>query len=224
MKNKKILIIMIITMLFTGCSASKENSLLKEGKQALERHEYTKAKDILSQVLTDDSSNQDARSMYIQAVKMSDVDTYEEQKRYENAIECLEEIEKLNGGSSEIKKEASKKKKELVKLNEEYEKAKANRKENAKDVSSQGKYKLEQDAIKANQKEEQAKEDKEEEENQNLEENNNNQSNNESNNQEENTLENGGSNSEGSVQIPNTQQSGQESNSPIQSSEQEPTQ
>lgn len=221
MKNKKILIIMIITMLFTGCSASKENSLLKEGKQALEKHEYTKAKDILSQVLTDDSSNQDARSMYIQAVKMSDVATYEEQKRYEKAIECLEEIEKLNGGSSEIKKEASKKKKDLVKLNEEYEKAKETRKENAKDVSSQGKYKLEQDAIKANQKEEEVKKDKEEQENQNIEENNNSQSTNESNNQEGNTLENGGSNSEGSVQTPSTQQSGQESSSPIQQSGQQ---
>ena len=164
MKKNKILIIMIITMLFTGCSASKENSLLKEGQQALERYEYTKAKDILSQVLTDDSSNEDARIMYIQAVKMSDVATYEEQKRYEKAIECLEEIEKLNGGSSEIKKEASKKKKELIKLNEEYEKAKENRKENAKNVSSQGKYKLEQDAINANQKEEEVEEDKEEQE------------------------------------------------------------
>ena len=75
MKNKKILIIMIITMLFTGCSSVKGNGLLREGKHALERHEYTKAKDILSQVLTADSSNEDARSMYIQAVKMSDVPT-----------------------------------------------------------------------------------------------------------------------------------------------------
>lgn len=214
MKNKKILIIMIITMLFTGCSASKENSLLKEGQQALERHEYTKAKDILSQVLTDDSSNEDARIMYIQAVKMSDVATYEEQKRYEKAIECLEEIEKLNGGSSEIKKEASKKKKELIKLNEEYEKAKETRKENAKNVSSQGKYKLEQDAINANQKEEEVEEDKDkeeqEQEDQNVEENNNNQNTNEENNQSGNTQENGGSNSEGSIQTPSIKPSEQE--------------
>ena len=206
MKNKKILIIMIITMLFTGCSASKENSLLKEGQHALEIHEYTKAKDILSQVLTADSSNENARSMYIQAVKMSDVATYEEQKRYEKAIECLEEIEKLNGGSSEIKKEASKKKKELIKLNEEYEKAKENRKENAKDVSSQGKYKLEQDAINANRKEEEYKE----QEDQSVEENTEGNNSNEENNQSGNTQENSASNSEGSVQTPSTEPSEQE--------------
>ena len=215
MKNKKILIIMIITMLFTGCSAAKGNGLLREGKHALERHEYTKAKDILSQVLTADSSNEDARSMYIQAVKMSDVATYEEQKRYEKAIECLEAIEKLNGGSSEIKKEASKKKKELIKLNEEYQKAKEDRKENAKEASSQGKYKLEQDAINANQKEEEVEENTEEQQEdqnveENKEENNTNQNTNEENNQSGNTQENGGSNDEGSVQTPSTQQSQQE--------------
>ena len=43
-------------------------------------------------------------------------------------------IEKLNGGSIEIKREASKKKRELKKLNEEYQKDKATRKENAKDA------------------------------------------------------------------------------------------
>ena len=41
MKYKNILIIMIITILFTGCSASKKDELLNEGKLALERHEYT---------------------------------------------------------------------------------------------------------------------------------------------------------------------------------------
>ena len=43
MKYKNILIIMIITILFTGCSAFKKDELLNEGKLALEKHEYTKA-------------------------------------------------------------------------------------------------------------------------------------------------------------------------------------
>ena len=48
---------MIITILFTGCSASKKDELLNEGKLALERHEYTKAQELLSQALTADSTN-----------------------------------------------------------------------------------------------------------------------------------------------------------------------
>ena len=131
MKYKNILIIMIITILFTGCSASKKDELLNEGKLALERHEYTKAQELLSQALTADSTNENARSMYIQAVKMKDAAEYEEKKNYDKAIACLEAIENLKGGSSDIKNEASKKKKELIKLNEEYKKAQEERKENA---------------------------------------------------------------------------------------------
>ena len=109
MKNKKILIIMVITIFFTGCSPSKEDTLINEGKLALEKHDYTKAQDLLSQVLTMDSTDENARSMYIQAVKMKDSAEYEE-KNYEKSIECLEVIENLKGGSSQIKSEASQKK------------------------------------------------------------------------------------------------------------------
>ena len=203
--------IIVIAMLFTGCSKVKEDSLLEKGKLALERHEYINAKDILSQVLTDDSSNEDARSMYIQAVKMTDANMYESQKRYDKAIECLDAIEKLNGGSIEIKREASKKKRELKKLNEEYEKDKATRKENAKDASSKGTYKLEQDAIKANQKEQEKQEDQNKEEST---EQNNNQNSTVENNQSENKQENNNLNNGVTNETPSIQQSQQEQ--PIQ--------
>ena len=157
MKQKKILILMIITIFFTGCSAFKEDELLNEGKLALEKHEYTKAQDLLSQVLTADSTNENARSMYMQAVKMNDAAEYEEKQNYDKAIECLNVIENLKGGSSKRRKE---------------------RKENAKDVSSKGQYKLEQDALKENQKQEALKE-KEEQKAQE-----------EENNQQDNKLEN----------------------------------
>ena len=62
--------------------------------------------------------------------------------------------------------------------NEEYKKAQEERKENAKDASSQGQYKLEQDAIKENQKQEAIKE----EEEQKTQEEENNQQNNQSGN------------------------------------------
>lgn len=202
MKNKKILIIMIITIFFTGCSPSKEDTLINEGKLALEKHDYTKAQDLLSQVLTIDSTDENARSMYIQAVKMKDSAEYEEKRNYEKSIECLEVIENLKGGSSQIKSEASQKKKELIKLNEEYKKAQEERKENAKDVSGQGKYKLEQDAIKENQKQEAIKE----EEEQKTQEEENNQQNNQSGNTQDGTIQ---ENTNGTTQTPNNQSSQQ---------------
>ena len=200
MKNKKILIIMIITIFFTGCSPSKEDTLINEGKLALEKHDYTKAQDLLSQVLTIDSTDENARSMYIQAVKMKDAAEYEEKKNYDKSIECLEVIENLKGGSSQIKSEASQKKKELIKLNEEYKKAQEERKENAKDVSGQGKYKLEQDAIKENQKQEAIKE----EEEQKTQEEENNQQNNQSGNTQDGTIQ---ENTGDITQTPSNQQS-----------------
>lgn len=200
MKNKKILIIMIITIFFTGCSASKEDTLINEGKLALEKHDYTKAQDLLSQVLTMDSTDENARSMYIQAVKMKDAAEYEEKRNYEKSIECLEVIENLKGGSSQIKSEASQKKKELIKLNEEYKKVQEERKENAKDVSGQGKYKLEQDAIKENQKQEAIKE----EEEQKTQEEENNQQNNQSGNTQDGTIQ---ENTGDIIQTPSNQQS-----------------
>ena len=200
MKHKNILIIMIITIFFTGCSASKEDTLINEGKLALEKHDYTKAQDLLSQVLTIDSTDENARSMYIQAVKMKDSAEYEEKRNYEKSIECLEVIENLKGGSSQIKSEASQKKKELIKLNEEYKKAQEERKENAKDVSGQGKYKLEQDAIKENQKQEAIKE----EEEQKTQEEENNQQNNQSGNTQDGTIQ---ENTGDITQTPSNQQS-----------------
>ncbi len=217
MKNRKILFIMIMTLLFTGCSAPKENELLNEGKLALEKHEYAKAEDLLSQVLTADSTNENARSMYIQAVKMKDAAEYEENKNYDKAIECLEAIEKLKSGSSEIKSEASKKKKELIKLNEEYKKAQEERKENAKDISGQGKYKLEQDAIKENQKQE-AEQEKEEEKEENNQENSGQENNNQENsNQSGNTQGNGGQNNNENNTGTTTQTPGTQPSQPNQS-------
>jgi len=207
MKNKSILIIMMITIFLTGCSRAKEDELFKKGKLALEKHEYTNAQEILSQVLTADSNNENARSMYMQAVKMKDALEYENKQLYDKAIQCLEDVEKLKGGSSDIRSEAAQKKKELTKLNEEYKNAQEERKENAKDVSSQDKYKLEQEALKENQKEEEIEEEQENQEKENNQQNNNQQNNNQQNNESGNTQ--GGmiqENSESTTQVPSNQQ------------------
>ncbi len=92
------------------------------------------------------------------------------------------------------------KRKELIKLNEEYKKAQEERKENAKDASSQGQYKLEQDAIKENQKQEAIKE----EEEQATQEEENNQQNNQSGNTQDGTSQ---ENTGDVIQTPSNQQS-----------------
>ena len=93
-----------------------------------------------------------------------------------------------------------KRKKKLIKLNEEYKKAQEERKENAKDISSQGQYKLEQDAIKENQKQEAIKE----EEEQKTQEEENNQQNNQSGNTQDGTIQ---ENTGDVIQMPSNQQS-----------------
>ena len=152
MKNKIIIAIIMITIFFIGCSRVKEGELFSKGKVALEKHEYKEAQEIFSQVLSADSTNENARSMYMQAVKMKDALEYANKHLYDKAIESLEAIEKLKGGSSKIKSEASEKKKEIIKLNEAYKKAQEQRKENAKQVSSQENSKLEENALKENHK------------------------------------------------------------------------
>lgn len=141
MKTKVILAIAILSIFLTGCNLSQEINLVDQGKSALERHEYTEAKDLLSQALEVDSTNEHARCMYIQAIKMLEVKKYESLKKYKKAIKELEIIENIKNGSNTIKNEASTKKKELEKLNEEYEKAQLDRKENAKKSSSNDTYK-----------------------------------------------------------------------------------
>ena len=80
------------------------------------------------------------------------------------------------------------------------EKLQEERKENAKDISSQGQYKLEQDAIKENQKQEAIKE----EEEQKTQEEENNQQNNQSGNTQDGTIQ---ENTGDVIQMPSNQQS-----------------
>lgn len=142
MKLKIILPTLLLSMLMVGCSFD-ENESLNEGKTALEKHEYSKATDIFSDILQGDSSNEEARSMYIQAIKMQKSDKYESIGDYKNAIEELTDIEKLDEGSQSILNEAKEKKEQLIKKNDEYEKAREKRRENAKISSSNDSYNYE---------------------------------------------------------------------------------
>ncbi|MGL5348790.1 MAG: tetratricopeptide repeat protein [Peptostreptococcaceae bacterium] len=147
MKIKIILAIAILMIGLSGCSSENERNLVDEGQVALEKYEYTQAKELLSEALEIDAADEHARSMYIQATRMLNAKDYEEQQNYKKAIKELEAIEKIKNGSSAIKSEASTKKKELEKLQEEYEKAQAERKSNAKNTSSNDSYRVQKDAL-----------------------------------------------------------------------------
>ena len=166
MKRNKFLIALLLVIFLTGCSA-KTNPILDSGKVALEKHDYKEAMELLSSILDEDNSNDEARAMYMQAMRMSNVEKYEARQDYDEAIEEIELIEKIRGGSSTIKSEATDKKKELIKINDEYKKDQEERKENAKSSASKDKYKVEQNALKENviikDKEEKEKEEEQEE-------------------------------------------------------------
>ena len=174
MKIKILLAMLILTLGLTGCSSEEVRHLVSEGKMALEKHEYTQARKFLSEALDVDSGNDDARGMYIQAYRMESALKYVKQENYKKAIEDLKVAEKAKGGSSVIKDEASNKRVELEQKQKDYEIAQEERRENAKLTSSHDVDKMEEAALKEQQKqlEEQKKQEEEEKLKQEQEQNN----------------------------------------------------
>ncbi len=177
MKIKILLAILILALGMTGCSSEEVRDLVSEGRTALEKHEYTQARKLLSEALQVDSGNDDARGMYIQAYRMESALKYVKQENYKKAIEDLKVAEKAKGGSSVIKDEASNKRVELEQKQKDYEIAQEERRENAKLTSGNDVYKMEQDALKEQEKqlEEQKKQEEEEKLKQEQEQEQNNQ-------------------------------------------------
>ena len=147
MKQKIVLAVTLISILLTGCNSKEESTYSHDGRVALENHQYEDAMKLLSSALEEDSADEHSRAMYMQARRMLNAIEYEEMKNYEKAIKELEFIEGIKSGSSTIKSEATSKKKELEKLYDEQLKAEQQRKEDAKNVANQDKYKLEQEAL-----------------------------------------------------------------------------
>lgn len=152
MKKRLVLFIAIVSILAAGCSSKNKSKLVEQGKYALENHNYKEAKEFLSQALDDDSTDEHARAMYVQAMRLEKAIKYEEQGNYKKAIEELDVGEKIKNGLQSIHVDISNKKKELTKLNEEYLKSQEERKENAKIEVGKDRYRVEQLANKENQK------------------------------------------------------------------------
>ena len=186
MKKKIVLIITLLSIFMIGCtSKTEESSLVEEGKIALEAHKYSDAMKLLSNALDEDSSDEYARSMYMQAMRMINVDSYKSKTNYKKAIEELEAIGKIKNGSQVIKSEASNELKEIKKLYESQKEAERKRKEDAKTAASKDAYKASQQLTKYEEslREEEEKKKQEEEEQLN---NNQNTENNENTNEGDN--------------------------------------
>ena len=143
--NKKYLIILIVLMIFSVGCENKKSSALKNGQTALESHEYVKAQKYLSEALEQDSKNETARAMYMQAIKMPEAEYYKEKGLYNKGIESLESIVNLNNGSQKIKVESASLKNELEKSQSEFEEASNIRKENSKEAAKKGVEKSEEE-------------------------------------------------------------------------------
>ena len=186
MKKKIVLIITLLSIFMIGCtSKTEESSLVEEGKIALEAHKYSDAMKLLSNALDEDSSDEHARSMYMQAMRMINVDSYKSKTNYKKAIEELEAIEKIKNGSQVIKSEASNELKEIKKLYESQKKLKEKEKKMLKLQASKDAYKASQQLTKYEEslREEEEKKKQEEEEQLN---NNQNTENNENTNEGDN--------------------------------------
>lgn len=178
MKKKIVLIITLLSIFMIGCtSKSEESSLVEEGKVALENHKYSDAMKLLSNALEENSSDEHARAMYMQAMRMINVDSYKSKTNYKKAIEELEAIGKIKNGSQVIKSEASNELKEIKKLYESQKEAEIKRKEDAKVSASKDAYKVSQQLSKYEESLREEEKNKQEQEelnnNQNIEDNEN---------------------------------------------------
>ena len=158
MNKKIVLIIALLSIFMIGCTKEEKSTSVQDGRAALEAHEYSDAMKILSEALEENKDDEHARAMYMQAMRMLNVDKFKSYTNYKKAIEELEAIENIKNGSSVIKDEASSELKEMKKLYEEQLTAQAERKENAKITASKDVYKANQEIVRAEQAAQKAEE------------------------------------------------------------------
>ncbi|MBU5306239.1 hypothetical protein KQI18_00440 [Clostridioides mangenotii] len=150
MRTKIILLITLASLLFVGCSFNnKEVDYFELGTQQLEDHKYKEAMSSFSTVLDDDDTNQSAKAMYLQAMRMSKALKFEKEENYQSAIKQLGFIAKIKNGSPTIKSEAAKMNKKFKKIVEDEKNDKESRKDNAKNSAKDDISRVEHDAANA---------------------------------------------------------------------------
>ena len=141
MKKKILSILLLCTLVLSGCGFTESGQLMSDARKYIEDGEYNKAMSNLSKVLDEDEANTEARGMYYQALKLQKATKSEKRKDYEQAIIELQDLVNDNSGSAKIKSQAQEM---LAKVKDEYDKQKKAvivRKENAKKSAEENKNK-----------------------------------------------------------------------------------
>lgn len=141
MKKKILSILLLCTLVLSGCGFTESSKLMSTARKSIENGEYDKAMSNLSKVLDEDEANTEARGMYYQALKLQKATKCENRKDYEQAIIELQDLINDNSGSAKVKSQAEDM---LEKVKEEYtrqKKAVITRKENAKKSAEENKNK-----------------------------------------------------------------------------------
>ena len=139
MKKKILSILLLCTLVLSGCGFTESGQLMSDARKYIEDGEYNKAMSNLSKVLDEDEANTEARGMYYQALKLQKATKSEKRKDYEQAIIELQDLVNDNSGSAKIKSQAQEM---LSKVKDEYDKQKKAvivRKENAKKSAEENK-------------------------------------------------------------------------------------
>lgn len=141
MKRKILSILLLSTLVLSGCGFTESGQLMSDARKYIEDGEYNKAMSNLSKVLDEDEANTEARGMYYQALKLQKATKSEKRKDYEQAIIELQDLVNDNSGSAKIRSQAQEM---LDKVKDEYDKQKKAvivRKENAKKSAEENKNK-----------------------------------------------------------------------------------
>lgn len=141
MKRKILSILLLSTLVLSGCGFTESGQLMSDARKYIEDGEYNKAMSNLSKVLDEDEANTEARGMYYQALKLQKATKSEKRKDYEQAIIELQDLVNDNSGSAKIRSQAQEM---LDRVKDEYDKQKKAvivRKENAKKSAEENKNK-----------------------------------------------------------------------------------
>lgn len=150
--KKILLLIAMISIMTVGCSKkSQEGDEFNLGQSALEKGNYKEAIEYLQKAVNKNSENDDARTMYIQAMNISKAIKYKEDGNYHKAIKLLADTEKLSGGSLETKEKAMEMKEEFQNLLDQKLSQAEKRKESARASIKKDTERVNNEALKAQQ-------------------------------------------------------------------------
>lgn len=109
---KKIITILMCTLLFTGCTNSTFKKRMEEGKLAIVNSDYEKAEGMFNLAL-EEKNDSEATALLLQTKKLIEAIKLNEDRKFEETLNKCEEIENIESESDVVKKETIKLKDEV---------------------------------------------------------------------------------------------------------------